>query len=140
MGLLAPVALYSQLVIGANNPDLPPPFRTRSTRQMLRWAWLWAGAGQFFGGQTVHARPAVARRLREGAEPSFPPAVKDAILLGGTVLDLLAHEQGERAVVDLCTRLPAVEPERALEHAFGRQLVATGGNWRAHLARIAGQQ
>ncbi|WP_354697858.1 hypothetical protein DSM112329_03509 [Paraconexibacter sp. AEG42_29] len=140
MALLAPAALYAQVVVGANNPQLPPPFRTRSTRQMLRWAWLWAGAGQYFGGQTVHARPAIARRLREGAEPSFPPAVKDAMLLGGSVLDLLAQVRGEAAVVELACRLPDGQPERALEQAFGQALVSTGGDWRAHLARIAGQQ
>lgn len=140
MALLAPAALYAQLVVGLNNPQLPPPFRPGSLRQMLRWSWLWAGAGQYFGGQTVHARPAVARRLREGSEPSFPPATRDALLLGGSVLDLLAQEQGEQAVVDLACRLPDDKPELVLERAFGRSLVHAGGTWRAHLARIAGQQ
>ncbi|MCW3038283.1 MAG: hypothetical protein JWM31_188 [Solirubrobacterales bacterium] len=140
MALLAPAALYAQLVVGKNNAQLPPPFRAGSLRQMLRWSWLWAGAGQYFGGQTVHARPAIARRLREGSEPSFPPTVKDAQLLGGSVLDLLAQERGEQAVVDLACRLPAGKPEEALQQAFAQGLVGVGGNWRAHLARIAGQQ
>lgn len=140
MALLAPAALYSQVVVGRNNAQLPPPFRPRSTRRMLQWAWLWAGAGQYFGGQTVHARPAIARRLREGTEPSFPPAVKDAMLLGGSILDLLAQEQGEKAVVDLACQLPDGNPERALERAFGQALVNVGGTWRTHLARMAGQQ
>jgi hypothetical protein len=139
MALLAPAALFAQLVVGTNNPELPPPFRTRSIRQMLRWAWLWAGAGQYFGGQTAYARPAIARRLREGAEPSFPPAMRDALLLGGSVLDLLAHEHGEQQVVDLVCRLPDGDPSRALERAFGGSLVGIGGQWRVHLARLAGQ-
>lgn len=140
MTLLAPAALFAQLVVGTNNPDLPPPFRAGSVRHMLRWAWLWAGAGQYLGGQTAHARPAIARRLREGAEPSFPPSIRDALLLGGSVLDLLAHERGEQAVLDLACRLPDGRPERALERVFGGSLVGTGGRWRAHLARMAGQQ
>lgn len=140
MALLAPAALYAQLVVGVNNPQLPPPFRPGSLRQMLRWAWLWAGAGQHFGGQTVHARPAIARRLREGTEPSFPPSVRDALLLGGSVLDLLAAQRGEEAVVALACALPDGRPDRALERAFGQPLVGVGGTWRAHLARLAGQQ
>lgn len=140
MAQLAPAALYAQLVVGHNNPDLPPPFRARSVRHMLRWAWLWAGAGQFFGGQTPYARPAIARRLREGGEPSFPPSVRDALLLGGSVLDLLAQERGEQHVVSIACRLPDGSPERALERAFGTSLVNAGGLWRTHLARLAGQQ
>jgi hypothetical protein len=140
MAMLAPAALYAQLVVGHNNPGLPPPFGLGSLRRILRWSWLWAGAGQYFGGQTVHARPAVARRLREGSEPSFPPSTRDALLLGGSVLDLIARERGEQAVVDLAGTKPDGNPERALERAFGRSLVHAGGTWRGHLARIAGQQ
>jgi len=139
MALLAPAALYAQVVVGANNPNLPPPFRPRAFRRMLAWAWLWAGAGQWFSGQTAHVRPAIGRRLREGAEPRFPPSIRDALLLGGSVLDLLAREEGERAVVRLVTDSDPGSPQRALERAFGgRALVHTGGAWRAHLARISG--
>jgi len=140
MALLGPAALYAQLVVALNNPRLPPPFRPQAMRQMLRWAWLWAGAGQYFGGQTLHARPAIARRLREGAEPSFPPSTRDALLLGGSVLDLLAHERDEAAVVALACELPRGRPDHALEQVFGRPLVHAGGTWRGHLAKLAGQQ
>ncbi len=140
MALLAPAALYAQLVVGHNNPGLPPPFGPGSLQRVLRWSWLWTGAGQYFGGQTVHARPAVARRLREGGEPSFPPSTRDALLLGGSVLDLLANERGEQAVVDLVCARPEGRPDRVLERAFGQPLVHVGGRWRAHLARVAGQQ
>ncbi len=140
MALLAPAALYAQLVVGHNNPGLPPPFGAGSLRRILRWSWLWAGAGQYFGGQTAHARPAVARRLREGGEPAFPPSTRDALLLGGSVLDLVASERGEQAVVDLACTKPEGDPRRVLERAFGRSLVHAGGTWRAHLAHVAGQQ
>ncbi|WP_205697527.1 hypothetical protein [Conexibacter sp. SYSU D00693] len=140
MELLAPSALYAQLVVGHNAPLLPPPFRAGTFVRAVRWAWLVFGAGQFFGGQTAHARPAIGRRLREGGEPSFPPGLRDAPLLGGTVLDLLAREEGERAAIRFITHLPPGGPRDALVRAFhGRPLVHTEGTWRAHLARLAGQ-
>ncbi|HYF27399.1 MAG TPA: hypothetical protein VD931_16765 [Baekduia sp.] len=140
MELLAPAALYAQVVVGANSGELPPPFRVGSLVRAARWAWLVFGAGQWFSGQTPHARPAIGRRLREGGRPEFPPSLRDAPLLGGTVLDLLAREEGEAAVVRLVTQLPPGGPRGALVHAFhGRPLVHTEGTWRAHLARLAGQ-
>jgi hypothetical protein len=141
MNLLAPAALYAQLVIGANNRWLPPPFRPNSFARYVRWAWLQAGAAQWFSGQTAYARPAIARRLREGPKPEFPPGVRDAQLLGGTVFDLLAHEEGEEACVWLATHLPAGGAREALVQAFqGRPLVHTEGTWRAHLGRLAGRR
>ena len=79
-------------------------------------------------------RPAVARRLREGPPPAFPPGRADALLLGGTVFDLVAREEGERAAVTIA-RTP---PEEALEHAFGRRRSRhTEAAWRSHLTRLA---
>jgi hypothetical protein len=138
MNLLAPAALYTQLVVGLNNGRLPPPFRMSSFARYVRWAWLQAGAAQWFSGQTAYARPAIARRLREGPEPEFPPGVRDAHLLGGTVFDLLAREEGEHACVNLACDLPAGGGEEALRRAFhGRSLRHSESTWRAHLARIA---
>ena len=120
MNLLSPAALYTQVVVGLNN----------------RWAWLALGAGQFFSGQTPHARPAIGRRLREGPDPSFPPGVRDAQLLGGTVFDLLAREEGVAACVELVLELPRGGAREALRNAFrGRSLAHTEGTWRAQLAR-----
>ena len=104
---LTPAALYVQLVVATCNPDLPPPWHPRSTARATRWAWLLFGAMQWFSGQTALARPAIARRLREDSRPDFPPGLKDAALLGGSVVDLVAREQGTRAAVELaCGRLP----------------------------------
>lgn len=138
MNLLAPAALYGQLVVGANNPRLPPPFGMTSFARYVRWAWLQAGAAQWFAGQTAYARPAIARRLREGPEPEFPPGVRDAHLLGGTIFDLLAREEGEAACVRLAGELPAGGAREGLRQAFhGRALKHTEATWRTHLARIA---
>jgi hypothetical protein len=99
----------------------------------MRSAWFLEGAAQWLSGQTRHVRPAVARRLREGAQPSFPPGRADALLLGGTVFDLVAREEGERAAV-AATR---AGPDGALE-AFGRRrLRHTEAAWRSHLDRLA---
>ena len=107
-------------------------------RRELRWAWLLEGAARWFGGQTVYARPAIARRLREGGRVEFPPGPRDATLLGGTVIDLLVREQGERAAAQLACRLPASGPCAALAGAFGgRSLQQTEDAWRSHLARMA---
>jgi hypothetical protein len=137
--MLAPAALYAAAVVGANSPDLPPPYTPASFARHLRWAWLAEGAAQHFGGQLRHLRPAIARRLREGRAPAFPPALRDAALLGGTVYDLLAGEEGEHACVRLATLpLPGGGPPAALEKAFGgRDPRHTEAAWRAHLARLA---
>jgi hypothetical protein len=138
MNLLAPAALYTQLVVGMNNRRLPPPFRMTSFARYVRWAWLQAGAGQWFSGQTAFARPAIARRLREGPEPDFPPGVRDAHVLGGSVFDLLALEEGEQACVRLAADLPGGGAGEALRDAFhGRSLRHTESTWRAHLERMA---
>lgn len=136
--MLSPVALLVRRVLAENNPGLPPPFGPRTFLRYLRWAWLVEGAAQFFSGQTRHARPAIARRLREGRPPSFPPGRGDAQLLGGSIFDLLAREEGERTAVELaCTHLQS-GPSAALVHAFHeRPLRHTEATWRQHLQRLA---
>lgn len=138
MLLLTPSALYTQLVVGSMHPRLPPPFRPRSLRTYTRWAWLVAGAGSWFSGQTAFARPAIVRRMREGGKPSFPPRVSDAPLLGGTIYDLLVAEEGQSAAVRLARAPLSDGPRRVLERAFHeRAVVHTEGNWRSHLSRLA---
>jgi hypothetical protein len=134
---LAAAALYARRVIAENNPDLVRVASLIRARRELHWAWLLEGSPRWYAGQAAHARPAVARRLREGRRPAFPPSFRDAPLLGGTVLDQLADEHGERAVARLATRLPSGGPRAALEQAFGQRLVSIEGNWRARLSRLA---
>jgi len=137
---LTPAALYVQLVVAACNPALPPPWSPRATTRAARWAWLVAGTAQWFSGQTAHARPAIARRLRERGRPDFPPSLRDAALLGGTLIDLVAREEGSQAAVRLACALPRGGPREALVSVFhGRAIVHSEGAWRSHLARIAGR-
>jgi hypothetical protein len=135
---LAPAALYARRVIAENNLELRqarPPVRVGLE---IRWAWLVEGGARWFAGQTEHARAAIARRLREGARPSFPPSTRDAPLLGPTVIDLLALEQGEKAAAQCVCRLHPHGPRATLPKAFGgRPMTHIEGDWRSHLAHLA---
>jgi hypothetical protein len=138
MLMLAPSALLARHYVGANHRGLPPPFGPRRFARYLRWAWLVEGAAQWFSGQARHVRPAVARRLHEGPAPAFPPSRRDATLLGGTVFDLLAREEGEAACVRLACGPHPGGAAQALTDAFaGRALRHSEAAWRTHLARLA---
>jgi len=129
----APLHEYTHLVHAANNPPLPPPFTVASFSRYLRWAWLCEGAAVHFSGQGRYLRPAVARRLHEGARPSFPPGARDAALLGGTIFSLLDRGAGPRACVELASRLDPAGPRTALERAFERPLDEVEHDWRRYL-------
>ncbi len=137
LSLTAP-ALYARRVIAENNHDLPSGLTPGRVRAELRWAWLLEGAGRWFSGQSDHARPAIARRLREGGRPSFPPGLRDAPLLGASVIDLLAKQEGERAAAQFVTRLHPQGARAAIQKAFhDKPFVHIEGDWRSHLARLA---
>jgi hypothetical protein len=135
----SPAAIYARRVVSENTHDLPSSMTPSRIRLELRWAWLFEGAARWFAGQTDFARPAIARRLRDGGRPSFPPGIRDAPLLGGTVIDLLVREEGELAAAQFACRIHPQGPRAALSKAFGgRAFVHTEGAWRSHLARLAG--
>jgi hypothetical protein len=121
---------YAHLVVGANSRDLPPPFRPSAFARYLRWAWVAEGAATHLAGQVRHLRAAIVRRLHEGARPDFPPAPRDALLLGGTIFALLAHEAGPRAAAALATRRLDAPPGAVIESAFGRSLASVERDWR----------
>ncbi len=123
--------MYCQIVLAANNTALPPMWTPRRFITYLRWAWLIEGAAQYFAGQTSLYRAAVITRLREGDRPAFPPSRRDALILGGTIFDLLDRHAGP----DACARMasatappgPAGQPRARLRGADARD--------RARLAR-----
>ena len=125
--------LYAQLVLAANNDRLPPPWDPRRFSRYLRWAWLIEGGAQYFAGQGAMFRPAATRRLREGRKPKFPPSARDAIILGGTVFDLLEREVGAHACELLVSRLRKGGATEALEPTFDAELPAIERRWRRHL-------
>lgn len=134
--MLTPLHEYAHVVLGANNPALPPPFTPASFARYLRWAWLCEGAATHLAGQTEHLRPAIARRLREGDRPAFPPDARDAVLLGGTVFALLEDETGPAECVRLAARPPQTGGEAALEGAFGRAVSDVERDWRRRLDEL----
>ena len=134
MLMLAPSALLARHALARRHPGFPPPLGPLRLKRWMGAAWFVEGAAQWLSGQTRHVRPAVTRRLREGRAPAFPPRPADALLLGGTVFDLLAREEGERAAVAATRDGPA----QLLERGFpGRGLRHTEDAWRSHLSRLA---
>jgi hypothetical protein len=135
---LAPAALYARRVIAENNLELRqarPPVRVGLE---FRWAWLLEGGARWFAGQTEHSRAAIARRLREGGRPAFPPTARDAPLLGPTVIDLLARQEGERVAAQFVCRLHPHGPRGTLSRAFGgRAMSHIESDWRSHLHTLA---
>jgi hypothetical protein len=135
--LLTPQHEYAHLVVGANNPNLPPPFSISTFRRYVRWAWLCEGAATWLSGQAPLLRAAIVRRLREGGRPEFPPEPRDAMLLGGTVFGLLEQEHGDRAAAALATGDLDRGPGSVLVDAFGRQLAGVERDWRELLGSLS---
>lgn len=128
--------LYAQLVLAANNDRMPPPWGPRAFARYLRWAWLIEGGAQYYSGGSTSFRPAVLRRLTEGPQPAFPPSPRDAVVLGGSVFDLLDQEVGRHACDLLVSRIRKGRSEPALENAFGVGIEVIEPAWRAHLGEL----
>ena len=129
--------LYAQLVIAANNRDLPPSWTPRRFARYLSWAWLAEGGAQYFARQVGLYRAAVIRRLRESARPSFPPSRRDAVILGGTIFDLLENERGPKACDQMALRLLPGGASATLEAAFDADIAEIESAWRAHLREMS---
>ena len=128
--------LYTQLVLAANNDRLPPLWTPRRFLTYLGWAWLIEGGAQYFAGQVPLFRAAVITRLREGARPSFPPSMRDAVLLGGTVFDLLHRTRGPEACEAMVSRLRQAGARGNIELAFDARLRNVERAWREQLEEL----
>ena len=134
---LSAAALYARRVIVENNRDL----RRVMARDPRRGASC-AGRGCSRAPRAgSRARPSTPGRrspaaCARAAARAFRPGLRDAPLLGGTVIDLLAREEGEPAAAAFATRLDPQGPRAALAKAFGgRPLRHTEEAWRSHLSR-----
>lgn len=128
--------VYCQIVLAANNEALPPMWTPQRFLTYLRWAWLIEGAAQYFAGQTALFRAAVITRLREGERPDFPPSRRDALILGGTVFDLLERHKGPEACVRMALRLHRQGAQGNLELAFEARMREIERAWRMQLDEI----
>src|SRR5436190_16540128 len=135
-----PERLYVQVVLGANNQRLPPPWGPRRFLRYLQWTWLIEGAAQYYANQVMLFRAAVSTRLREHKPPAFPPSARDAIILGGTVFDLLERERGPDACDVLASRLRRDGPRGALELALSARFREVESEWRAYLRRLTARR
>ena len=79
-------------------------------------------------------------RLREGQRPAFPPSRRDALILGGTVFDMLERHAGPDACVRMATRLHRAGPRGNLELAFEARMRDIERAWRVHLDDILYRQ
>lgn len=132
--------LYTQIVLAANNEAIPPPWSPSRFWRYLGWAWLVEGGAQHFSRQVDYFRAAVIRRLREGQRPAFPPSRRDAIILGGTVFDLLEEYRGGGACELLVARLRRDGPAANLEAAFDLSLREIESMWRDYLRDLTRPQ
>jgi hypothetical protein len=131
-----PERLYVQVVLGANNKRLPPPWGPRRFLRYLQWTWLIEGAAQYYANQVLLFRAAVSTRLRDKRPPAFPPSSRDAIILGGTIFDLLERERGPDACDVLASRLRRDGPRRAVELAFDGRFRDIERHWRDYLRKL----
>jgi len=125
--------LYVQLVLAANNEQLPPMWTPRRFGRYLRWAWLIEGGSQYFANQASLFRAAGITRLREGEPPRFPPSSRDAIILGGTIFELLDRYRGPEACALLVSRLRKDGARGNLELAFEARMREIEAAWRRQL-------
>ncbi len=132
--------MYCQIVLAANNDKLPPMWTPRHFLTYLHWAWMIEGAAQYFTGHVPLFRAAVITRLREGDRPTFPPNRRDALILGGTVFDLLDRHAGPEACARMASRLHREGPRGNLELAFEATMGEIERAWRMHLDEILYRQ
>jgi hypothetical protein len=125
--------LFTQIVVATNNTSLPPPWGPRRFTRYLRWAWLIEGAAQYYAGQVPHFRAAVNAVMQQRKPPAFPPSPRHAVILGGTIFELLERRRGREACDVLVSRLHREGPRGNLELAFGEPLAEVERLWRRYL-------
>ncbi len=132
---LAPASLYTRRVIIECNHELHDAQRRRRDSRGLRWAWVLEGGARWFSGETAQARGAIGDGCTRAAGRSFPPGVRDAPLLGGTVIDMIAREHGELAAAQFVTRLhPQGPAPRCARRSAARSSTSRGRGDRTSLA------
>ena len=140
MLMLAPSALLARRALARRHPGLPPPLGPRpASRAGCAGRGSSRARAQWLSGQTRHVRPAVARRLREGARagvPAQPRATRRCSAAPCSTCWRARRASGLRRA----RRGPHRDgADAALDDAFdGRGVRHTEAAWRSHL-RAAGR-
>lgn len=93
----APACGLAHLALAHANPGLS------LQRAIRRRAWLWLawGAGQALVGQVPLLASSIAVRRRMRRALSMPPPPRDAVVLGGSVVELVLRTRGLTALVSM---------------------------------------
>ncbi len=93
----APSCGLAHLALGHTNPALS----LQRTLRNRSWFWLAWGAGQTLVGQVPLLATSIAIRRRERRAMTIPPPMRDAVVLGGSLVELVLRERGLTALVQL---------------------------------------
>lgn len=110
----APAVGLAHLALGHVNPAL-------SLHRVVRkraWFWLAWGAGQALVGQVPMLASTIAARRRERRALQLPPPPRDAVALGGSIVELVRRERGLTALVKMLIAPLPQRPEDWLHHAL----------------------
>ncbi|MBJ7470908.1 MAG: hypothetical protein JHD16_06375 [Solirubrobacteraceae bacterium] len=110
----APACGLAHLALGNVNPALS---LHRAVRKRA-WFWLAWGAGQTLVGQVPMLASTIAARRRERRALVMPPHARDAVALGGSIVELVLRERGLTALVRLLREPLPSRPQDWLHHAL----------------------
>lgn len=110
----APAAGLAHLALGHANPGLSLP-RVMRRRQ---WLWLAWGAGQALVGQVPLLASSIAVRRRMRRALTLPPPPRDAVVLGGSAVELVLRTRGLTALVGMLRDPLPPTPEGWIGHAL----------------------
>ncbi|MDQ8047042.1 MAG: hypothetical protein REI11_20720, partial [Patulibacter sp.] len=112
----APACGLAHLALGHANPGL-------SLQRALRrrqWFWLAWGAGQTLVGQVPMLASSIAVRRRERRALTITPAARDAVVLGGSLVELVLRERGLTGLVALLRDPLPPSPQAWVNRALSR--------------------
>ncbi len=129
----APAVGLAHLALGNVNPQLS---LHRAVRKRA-WFWLAWGAGQTLAGQVPALASTIAARRRERRALQLPPPARDAVALGGSVVELVRRDRGLTALVKLLLAPLPTRPEDWLHHALpGAGTTERDVHWRMLLDEL----
>jgi hypothetical protein len=109
-----PACGLAHLALGHANPGLI----LQRTLRRRAWFWLAWGAGQALVGQVPMLASTIAVRRRERRHLQLPPPARDAVALGGSLVELVLRDRGLTALVRLLRDPLPASPEDWIHKAL----------------------